>query len=64
MTTDRIVVKRPAYIPVCKVHREAMRGYSTRESITYYRCPVEGCTETAKAPRVSVFIQAAPRKPA
>lgn len=40
--------------PVCPQHGDSMIAYSTREHLTYYRCTVDECTETAKAVRVNV----------
>lgn len=37
--------------PVCPKHFVAMKAYSSPESVTYYKCLVEGCEETSKKSR-------------
>lgn len=37
--------------PVCAKHFVAMKAYSSPESVTYYKCPVDGCEETSKKSR-------------
>jgi len=52
--TDRVypTIVRPAYIPLCLEHECRMIAVSTQQKVTYFKCPVSGCPNTGKAPRV------------
>lgn len=42
---------RPIYRPICKMHNAWMVSNGTHLHFTYYKCPIEGCTSSAKVPR-------------
>lgn len=41
----------PTERPVCARHNVLMVASSSRDGVTHYKCPVDGCTETGKAAR-------------
>lgn len=43
-----IPVERVKPRPVCVIHFAKMRAYSTVGEVTYYRCQVKDCPQTAK----------------
>lgn len=46
--------------PVCPVHYVEMRSYCSKTSVTYSRCPVDGCNQTAKSIRPKNVIPKTP----
>ena len=46
--------------PYCGRHNVLMVAYSSAERATYYRCPVDGCTEREKIVRPGVKISSTP----
>lgn len=48
--------------PFCERHNCLMVAQSTKGAVTYYSCPVPGCTCTAKKARPTTPVPAAPQK--